>query len=213
VYFARPDSNVFERSVYQSRRRMGEMLATENGVEADLVIPVPDSGVPAAIGYSHQSGIPFEMGIIRNHYIGRTFIQPLQAIRDVSVKIKLNPQSHLLKGKRVIVIDDSLVRGTTSQKIIRLVRQAGAKEVHLRISAPPTIGPCYYGVDTPQKEQLIACQKTTAEICQMVNADSLAYLSVEGLMQAVKSSKRYCAACFTQQYPTEVPRSGGQRTW
>jgi amidophosphoribosyltransferase len=204
VYFARPDSQVFGLSVYESRKRMGEILAAENPVEADLVVPVPDSGVPAAIGYSRASGLPFELGIIRNHYIGRTFIQPSQSIRSFGVKIKLNPQSEILKGKRVVVVDDSLVRGTTSQKIIRLVRQAGAKEVHFRIASPPTTGPCYYGVDTPGKSQLIAAQHTLEEIREFIDADSLAYLSVEGMMTAVRGDhKEFCAACFDGNYPTE----------
>jgi len=206
VYFARPDSQVFGLSVYESRTRMGEILARESGVDADLVIPVPDSGVPAAIGFSRASGIPFELGIIRNHYIGRTFIQPSQSIRSFGVKIKLNPQSSLLKGKRVIVIDDSLVRGTTSQKIIRLVRQAGAKEVHFRIASPPTTGPCYYGVDTPKRSQLIAARQSLEEIREYIDADTLAYLSIEGMMEAVKGSKRdFCAACFDGDYPTQTP--------
>lgn len=212
VYFARPDSQVFGLSVYESRKRMGEILASENVVDADVVVPVPDSGVPAAIGYSRASGIPFELGIIRNHYIGRTFIQPSQSIRSFGVKIKLNPQTEVLKGKRVVVVDDSLVRGTTSQKIIRLVRQAGAKEVHFRIASPPTTGPCYYGVDTPGKSQLIAAQHSLEEIREFIDADSLAYLSVEGLMKAVRgNSKEFCSACFDGNYPTEIsqmePRS------
>lgn len=207
VYFARPDSQVFGLSVYESRKRMGEILAEESAVEADIVVPVPDSGVPAAIGYSRKSGLPFELGIIRNHYIGRTFIQPSQSIRSFGVKIKLNPQSEILKGKRVVVVDDSLVRGTTSQKIIRLVRQAGAKEVHFRIASPPTTGPCYYGVDTPGKSQLIASQHTREEIREFIDADTLAYLSVEGMMRAVKGhSKEFCAACFDGQYPTPLPK-------
>lgn len=205
VYFARPDSQVFGLSVYESRKRMGEILASENPIEADIVVPVPDSGVPAAIGYSRASQIPFELGIIRNHYIGRTFIQPSQSIRSFGVKIKLNAQSEVLKGKRVIVIDDSLVRGTTSQKIIRLVRAAGAKEVHFRIASPPTTGPCYYGVDTPGKSQLIAAQHSLNEIREFIDADTLSYLSVEGMMRAVHGSeKEFCAACFDGNYPTPI---------
>lgn len=208
VYFARPDSSVFGLSVYESRKRMGEILAQENAVEADIVVPVPDSGVPAAIGYSRHSGLPFELGIIRNHYIGRTFIQPSQSIRSFGVKIKLNPQSEVLKGKRVVVVDDSLVRGTTSQKIIRLIRAAGAKEVHFRIASPPTTGPCYYGVDTPGKSQLIAAQHTIDEIREFIDADTLAYLSVEGMMRAVRGdSKEFCAACFDGNYPTVIPEN------
>ena len=205
VYFARPDSTVFGKSVYETRKKMGEVLAEENSVEADLVIPVPDSGVPAAIGYGQKSGLPFEFGIIRNHYIGRTFIQPSQSIRSFGVKIKLNPQKEILKGKRVIVVDDSLVRGTTSQKIIRLVRQAGAKEVHFRIASPPTTGPCYYGVDTPERGELIANQKSLEGIRQFIDADSLAYLTIEGMMRAVGAAKEgYCAACFDGNYPTDI---------
>lgn len=205
VYFARPDSVVFGASVYESRKRAGAMLARETGVEADIIVPVPDSGVPAAIGYSAQSGIPFELGIIRNHYVGRTFIEPQQSIRNFGVKIKLNPQAHILKGKRVILVDDSLVRGTTSKKIVNLVRQAGAREVHLRIAAPPTTGPCYYGVDTPQKSQLIASSHSTQEICKFVEADSLGYLSMEGLYEAVgQAPNKFCAACFDGNYPTKL---------
>ncbi|MGE4132976.1 MAG: amidophosphoribosyltransferase [Bdellovibrionales bacterium] len=206
VYFARPDSQVFGLSVYESRKRMGEILARESHVDADVVVPVPDSGVPAAIGYARQSNIPFELGIIRNHYIGRTFIQPSQSIRSFGVKIKLNPQSEVLKGKRVVVVDDSLVRGTTSQKIIRLVRTAGAKEVHFRIASPPTTGPCFYGVDTPGRSQLIASQHSLEQIREFIDADSLAYLSVEGMMTAVKGKpNEFCAACFDGNYPTELP--------
>ncbi len=205
VYFARPDSVVFSRSVYETRKAAGRILARENPVNADLVVPVPDSGVPASIGYSHESRTPFELGIVRNHYIGRTFIQPHQSIRDFGVKIKLNPQSAILKGKRVVVVDDSLVRGTTSQKIIGLVRQAGAREVHLRIAAPPTTGPCYYGVDTPEKSQLIANTKSLEEIRQFVGADTLGYLSIDGLREAVAGeSGGFCAACFDGRYPTEL---------
>lgn len=205
VYFSRPDSVVFGKSVYDSRKKFGEKLAEESGIDADVVIPVPDSGVPAAIGYSQKSGIPFEFGIIRNHYIGRTFIQPAQSIRDVGVKIKLNAQPEILKDKRVIVIDDSLVRGTTSQKIIALIRQAGAKEVHLRIASPPTTGPCYYGVDTPQKSQLIASQNSIEDIRKYIGADSLAYLSEDGMWKALSSGpERFCAACFNGEYPTSL---------
>lgn len=206
VYFARPDSQVFGRHVYQSRKKMGMALAKESFVEADIVVPIPDSGVPAALGYSEEAGIPFEMGIIRNHYVGRTFIQPGQAIRDSGVKIKHNPQKSLLKGKRVILVDDSIVRGTTSKKIIDLVREAGAAEVHFRVSSPPTTGPCYYGVDTPSKDKLIASSMTVEEIKDFIGADSLAYLSNDGLVKSVASGKNleswsYCSACFTGDYP------------
>ena len=216
VYFARPDSVVFGRSVYETRKRAGRILAREGAVDADLVVPVPDSGVPAAIGYAAESGIPFELGIIRNHYIGRTFIQPKQSERDLGVKIKLNPQVEVLRGKRVVVIDDSLVRGTTSRKIVGLVRSAGAREVHLRIAAPPTTGPCYYGVDTPEKSQLIAANQTLDEIRRFVGADSLGYLSVEGLMEAAQAPRReFCAACFDGDYPTPLfgldEKPGGSR--
>lgn len=205
VYFARPDSKVFGLSVYESRRNLGKLLAKESPVDADLVIPVPDSGTPAAIGYSQESGIPFEFGIIRNHYVGRTFIQPSQGIRDFGVKIKLNPQSEILRGKRVIVIDDSLVRGTTSKKIINLIRNAGAKEIHFRIASPPTVNPCYYGVDTPQKDQLIASYRTQKEIQDYVGADSLGYLSMAGLYKSVNGdNKKFCAACFGEKYPTAI---------
>jgi amidophosphoribosyltransferase len=206
VYFARPDSVVFGHSVYQTRKLFGKYLAKESPVDADVVIPVPDGGVPAAMGYSLESGVPFEFGIIRNHYVGRTFIQPSQSIRSSGVKIKLNPQSAVLTGKRVIVIDDSLVRGTTSQKIISLVRQAGATEVHLRIASPPTIGPCFYGVDTPQKEHLIAAMQSLENVRKYVEADSLAYLSMRGMLEAVKSEaqKDFCAACFDGEYPTQL---------
>lgn len=205
VYFARPDSKVFGLSVYESRRNFGRILAQEAPVDADIVIPVPDSGVPAAIGYSRESGIPFELGIIRNHYVGRTFIQPTQGIRDFGVKIKLNPQSEILRGKRVIVIDDSLVRGTTSKKVINLIRAAGAKEVHFRIASPPTVGSCFYGVDTPHKDQLIASHKSVKEIQEFVGSDSLSYLSMEGLFKAVNgNNKRFCAACFGEKYPTPL---------
>ncbi len=207
VYFARPDSIVFGESAYATRKKLGKHLALEDGdIDADLVIPVPDSGVPSALGYSQQSKIPFELGIIRNHYVGRTFIEPKQSIRSFGVKVKLNPQAAILKDKKIIVVDDSLVRGTTSQKIINLVRAYGAKEVHMRIAAPPSIGPCYYGVDTPSKDQLIASTHSVEEIRQYIGADSLKYVSMEGLMAAVNDpdQQKYCAACFTDKYPTKI---------
>lgn len=208
VYFARPDSVVFGASVYETRKKLGAILAQEHGIDGvDVVVPVPDSGVPSALGYSQESGVPFELGIIRNHYVGRTFIEPKQNIRSFGVKIKLNPQEAILKGKKVVVIDDSLVRGTTSKKIISLVRSFGAKEVHMRIAAPPTIGPCYYGVDTPSKEHLIAAQKSVEEIREYIGADSLGYVSLDGLLEAAgdtKESTSYCSACFTDKYPTEL---------
>lgn len=205
VYFSRPDSIVFGRSVYESRKEFGRWLARETPVKADVVIPVPDSGVPAALGYANESGIPFEFGIIRNHYVGRTFIQPQASIRSFGVKVKLNPQTAVLAGKKVVVVDDSLVRGTTSQKIVRMIRQAGAAEVHMRIASPPTIGPCYYGVDTPQKSHLIAANQSLKEIQNFIEADSLSYLSMEGLLAAVAGTAQgYCAACFDGKYPTKL---------
>jgi len=203
VYFARPDSSVFGQSVYKTRKNMGQELAKIEPVEADLVVPVPDGGVPAAIGYSQASGIPYEMGIMRNHYIGRTFIEPTQEMRDLKVKMKLSPMIDIIKGKKVIVVDDSIVRGTTSRRIIRMLKEAGAKEVHMRVSSPPTTDPCFYGVDTPSKDKLIAAYKTTQEICDYIEADSLAYLDEESLLRSVNSSieeEKYCTACFTGKY-------------
>lgn len=206
VYFSRPDSMVFGRAVQQSRDAMGRQLALESPVNADIVVPVPDSGVTAAMGFSHESGIPVQFGLIRNHYVGRTFIEPEQRVRDFGVKLKLNPVRHVLAGKRVVLIDDSIVRGTTSKKIVRMVRDAGAKEVHMRISCPPTISPCYYGVDTPSKNQLIAANKSVEEIREYIGADSLAYLSLEGLRKAAGEGddKVYCTACYTGKYPTKL---------
>jgi amidophosphoribosyltransferase len=205
VYFSRPDSKVFGRWVQESREEMGRQLARESGVDADLVVPVPDSGVTAAIGYAAESGIPFRFGLIRNHYVGRTFIEPEQRVRDFGVKLKLNPVRNLLEGKRVILIDDSIIRGTTSRKIVRMVRGAGATEVHLRISCPPTTSPCFYGVDTPSKRELIAANQSVREICEFIEADSLAYLSLPGLLQACDGAdgNRYCTACYTGVYPTQ----------
>jgi len=204
VYFSRPDSLVFGRTVQNSRDKMGRLLARESPVPADLVVPVPDSGVAAAIGYAQESGIPFAFGLIRNHYVGRTFIEPQKAIRHFGVKVKLNPVRDMLQGKRVILIDDSLVRGTTSRKIVKMVRAAGASEVHMRITCPPTISPCYYGVDTPTRKELIASDHTLEEICTRIEADSLAYLSLAGLLQAVNSKpNEFCSACYTGKYPLE----------
>ena len=206
VYFSRPDSIIFGRAVQQTRDAMGRQLALESPVDADIVVPVPDSGVTAAMGYAQQSGIPIHFGLIRNHYVGRTFIEPEQRVRDFGVKLKLNPVRHVLEGKRVVLIDDSIVRGTTSQKIVRMVRDAGAKEVHMRISCPPTISPCFYGVDTPSKKQLIAANKSVDEIREYIDADSLAYLSLEGLRKAAGEGdeKFYCTACYTGKYPTNI---------
>jgi amidophosphoribosyltransferase len=205
VYFARPDSIIFGRPVNTSREALGRTLAKEHPVNADIVVPVPDSGVPAAVGFALESGIPFRMGLIRNHYIGRTFIEPSQAIRNFGVKLKLNPVRSLIEGQRVVLVDDSIVRGTTSRKIVRMVREAGAKEVHMRISCPPTISPCYYGVDTPTREELIASSSTPEEICKYIGADSLGYVSLAGLKQAVNDTKgSYCTSCYTGVYPTDL---------
>ncbi len=201
IYFARPDSYIFGKSVYKARKEMGRELAREFPVEADMVVPVPDSGVAAALGYSEESGIPFELGIIRNHYVGRTFIEPTQEIRDLKVKMKLNPIKELIDGKRLVVIDDSIVRGTTSRKIVNILKEAGAKEVHMRISSPPTTGPCFYGVDTPSKEELIASQMDTEKIREYIGADSLAYLTIEGLIKSVGNDLSYCLGCFDGNYP------------
>ncbi len=211
VYFARPDSKVFGRWVQTSREEMGRQLARESSVPADLVVPVPDSGVTAALGYAAESGIPFNFGLIRNHYVGRTFIEPTQRVRDFGVRMKLNPSRALLEGKRVILIDDSIIRGTTSRKIVRMVRNAGATEVHMRISCPPTISPCFYGVDTPSKEHLIAANKSLREICDYIEADSLAYLSLIGLTHSCTTGDppsglapgSFCTACYTGDYPTQ----------
>jgi amidophosphoribosyltransferase len=201
VYFARPDSKVFGQSVYQTRKNMGKELAHIKPVEADVVIPVPDGGVPSAIGYSQESGIPYEMGIMRNHYIGRTFIEPTQEMRDLKVKMKLSPMTDIIKGKKVIVIDDSIVRGTTSKRIVKMLKEAGAKEVHMRVSSPPTTDPCYYGVDTPDKEKLIAANMSENEICKFIEADSLAYLDKKALLRSVNAKEdNYCTACFTGEY-------------
>jgi amidophosphoribosyltransferase len=206
VYFSRPDSIVFEKSVQQSREMLGRLLAREAPADADLVVPVPDSGVAAAIGYAAESGLPFRHGLIRNHYVGRTFIEPSQVIRDFGVKLKLNPVRHLLEGKSVVLVDDSIVRGTTSRKIVRMVRQAGAREVHVRVSCPPTISPCFYGVDTPTKNELIGANNTVEEIRKFLEADSLAYLSLASLRRAVDDDRKheYCYACYTGDYPTEL---------
>jgi amidophosphoribosyltransferase len=205
VYFSRPDSIVFGRPVQRSRDMLGRLLAREWPASADVVVPVPDSGVAAAVGYAAESGIPFCHGLIRSHYVGRTFIEPSQAIRDFGVKLKLNPVRYLLEGKRVVLVDDSIVRGTTSRKIVRMVRQAGAREVHVRISCPPTVSPCFYGVDTPTKKELIAANNTVEEIRSFLEADSLGYLSVGSLREAVDDYRGdYCYACYTGDYPTEL---------
>jgi amidophosphoribosyltransferase len=201
IYFARPDSRVFGRNVYEVRKELGRQLAREAPVPADIVIAVPDSGVPAAIGYAEQAGLPYEMGLIRNHYVGRTFIEPSSSIRHFGVKVKLNALREVLAGRRVIVVDDSIVRGTTSRKLVHMIRQAGAREVHVRISSPPTTHPCFYGIDTPTREELIASAHSVAEIRDYLGADSLAYLSVEGMYRFTRSPATFCDACFTGQYP------------
>lgn len=210
VYFARPDSVIFGQSVYEVRRRQGQLLATERPVEADVVVPVPDSGVPAAIGYAQRSGIPFELGLVRSHYIGRTFIEPSSSIRNFGVKLKLSPVRSVIEGKRVIVVDDSIVRGTTCRKIIRMLREAGAREVHFRVASPPTISPCFYGIDTPSHKELIAHTHSLDQICEYITADSLGYLSIEGLREAVGAKPtadgevNFCEACFTGRYPIRL---------
>ena len=205
VYFSRPDSIVFSRPVNLSRERLGRLLAREHPAAADMVVPVPDSGVPAAIGYASESGLPFRMGLIRNHYVGRTFIEPEQAIRDFGVRLKLNPVRRLLEGKRVVLVDDSIVRGTTSRKIVRMMRDAGAAEVHMRISCPPTISPCHYGVDTPTKNELIAARNSVEQIREFIGADSIGYLSLENLRAAVEDREgKFCTSCYTGIYPTEL---------
>ena len=206
VYFARPDSQVENRNVYEVRKQIGMELARESHIDADVVVPVPDSGVPAAIGYAQQSGIPFDLGIIRNHYVGRTFIEPSRAIRNLGVRLKHNANREHLKGKRVILVDDSIVRGTTSEKIVSMVRQAGAAEVHMRISSPPTMHPCFYGIDTPKQEELLASHMSVDQIAKHIGADSLAFISMDGLYRAVGENKRdpfspqFCDACFSGDY-------------
>lgn len=206
VYFARPDSYVFGESVNDVRTSLGRQLARETGVDADVIVPIPDSGVCAAIGYAEASGVPMRMGLIRNHYVGRTFIQPVQSIRHFNVKVKLNPVRSILDGKRVVLVDDSIVRGTTSRKIVKMVRAAGATEVHMRISCPPTISPCYYGIDTPRRSELIAATHSLPEIQKYLEADSLAYLSLDGLLGSVGTRDAYCRSCYTGEYPVEFPR-------
>lgn len=207
VYFARPDSVIDGHNVYAARKKIGVELARESLVQADVVVPVPDSGVPAALGYSQASGIPFELGIIRNHYVGRTFIEPTDHVRNLGVKLKHNANEHMIKGKSVVLVDDSIVRGTTSRKIVAMVREAGAKEVHMRIASPPTTHSCFYGVDTPSRDKLLAAKQTVAEMAAFIGVDSLAFISVDGLYRAVGEDARhadapqYCDACFTGDYP------------
>ena len=205
VYFARPDSKVFGRSVAASRQGFGRALAREHPAEADLVVPVPDSGMYAALGYAEESGIPFALGLVRNHYVGRTFIEPKQAIRHFGVKVKLNPVREIVEGKRIVMVDDSIVRGTTSRKIVRMLREAGAREVHVRVSSPPTMNTCHYGIDTPTRGELIAANQSVEEIQKYIEADSLGYLSVEGMLAAFgRPLQSTCTACFTGIYPVEI---------
>jgi len=207
VYFSRPDSYVFGKSVNEVRTNLGRMLAREQAVAADVVVPVPDSGVCAATGFADESKIPLRMGLIRNHYVGRTFIQPQSSIRHFGVKVKLNPVRSILNGKRVVLVDDSIVRGTTSRKIVKMVRAAGATEVHVRISCPPTISPCFYGVDTPRRSELIAATHTLEEITTYLNADSVGYLSHDGMLSVLDSERgQYCSSCYTGHYPVSFPR-------
>jgi amidophosphoribosyltransferase len=208
VYFARPDSYVFGRSVNEVRTEFGRVLAREQPAEADVVVPIPDSGVCAATGYAETSGVPLQMGLIRNHYVGRTFIEPHQAIRHFGVRVKLNPVRSILQGRRVVLVDDSIVRGTTSRKIVKMVRAAGASEVHMRISCPPTISPCFYGVDTPRRSELIAATHSVEEIRRYIGADSLGYLSLDGLLSAVGPARTsYCTSCYTGDYPVAFPQN------
>ncbi|MDA1185262.1 MAG: amidophosphoribosyltransferase [Acidobacteria bacterium] len=207
VYFARPDSYVFGESVNEVRTGLGRQLARESAVEADVVVPIPDSGVCAAVGFAEASGLPMRMGLIRNHYVGRTFIEPQQSIRHFGVRVKLNPVRSIIEGKRVILVDDSIIRGTTSRKIVRMVRSVGAREVHMRISCPPTISPCFYGVDTPRRSELIAATHSLEEIRKYLDADSVAYLSLDGLATGVKGGRaKYCTSCYTGEYPVEFPK-------
>ncbi len=204
IYFSRPDSYIFGEWVYEVRKNLGRQLAQEDDVDADVVVPVPDSGVVPALGYSQEKAMPFEMGLIRNHYVGRSFIEPTQELRNLRVLMKLSPNMAVLKGKRVIVIDDSLVRGTTSKRIVSMLRRAGAKEIHMRIASPPVIGPCYYGIDTPTREELIANRMSVEDIKRFIGVDSLRYLSLEGLKKCVSDSKDFCDACFSNNYPIDI---------
>ncbi|NNM32220.1 MAG: amidophosphoribosyltransferase, partial [Gemmatimonadetes bacterium] len=201
VYFSRPDSQIYGRSVDRVRRRQGEILGEEAPCQADVVISVPDSSNTSSLGYAHVTGIPWDLGLIRNHYVGRTFIRPSQEVRDLSVRKKYNPVRHVLEGKRVVVVDDSIVRGTTMKKLVRMLRQAGAKEVHLRISSPPITHPCHYGIDTPIRTELIASSHSVEQIAEYLRVDSLRYLSVEGLLRSVGQTHGFCGACFTGKYP------------
>ena len=210
IYFSRPDSRVFGESVDRVRRRMGHRLAREHPVEADVVISVPDSSNSIALGYAEESAIPFELGLIRNHYVGRTFIQPRQDDRDAGVRVKFNPVREVLEGRRVVVVDDSIVRGTTSRKLVRLIRRAGAREVHFRVGSPPVTHPCFYGIDTPSRRELIGALKTVDEIREFLGVDSLGYLSLDGLLECERDGRSFCRACFTGQYPVAVDPTAGK---
>jgi len=207
IYFARPDSDIFGDNVYQVRKRLGEQLAREHPADADLVMAIPDSGNYAALGYAKELNLPLEIGMIRNHYIGRTFIQPSQFVRDFRVRVKLNPIRNVLQGKRIIVVEDSIVRGTTSRSRIDALRQAGAKEIHMRISCPPIKSPCFYGIDFPSKSELIASNKSVEEIARFIKVDTLGYLSLEGMLSVMKNPNDYCHACFTGKYPVPIPKN------
>jgi amidophosphoribosyltransferase len=207
IYFARPDSNIFERNVYLARKKLGRQLAKESHAKSDIVMAIPDSGNYAALGYAEESGIPLEVGMIRNHYVGRTFIQPSQHTRDFRVKVKLNPIKEVLKGKRITIVEDSIVRGTTSRSRVKTLRDAGAKQIHMRISCPPIVSPCYYGIDFPTKKELIAANKTVKRIKDFIGLDSLKYLSLNGMLKAMPlPGNRFCTACFTGRYPCKVPK-------
>jgi amidophosphoribosyltransferase len=210
IYFSRPDSRVFGEGVDRVRRRIGHRLAIEHPADGDIVIAVPDSSNSIALGYSEESGIRFELGLIRNHYVGRTFIQPHQAGRDSSVRVKFNPVREVLEGRRVVVVDDSIVRGTTSRKLVRLLRRAGAREVHFRVGSPPVTHPCFYGIDTPSRRELIGALKTVDEIREFLGVDSLGYLSLEGLLECERDGRSFCRACFTGQYPVAVDPTAGK---
>jgi len=209
VYFARPDSQIFGKSVYETRRELGRQLAREAPAKADVVVAVPDSSTVAAMGYAEESGIPLELGFMRSHYVGRTFIEPKQSIRDFGARMKLSPVTEAVKGKRIVLVDDSIVRGTTSKKIIRMLRQTGAKQIHMRISSPPVKAPCFYGIDTPTKEELIGSHMTIEQICNFLGADTLKYLTPAGMLKATsKNPKDFCTACFTDQYPIQIKFNG-----
>lgn len=207
IYFARPDSSIFGDNIYAVRKQLGAQLAKEHAVDADFVMAIPDSGNYAAVGFAHEANLPLEIGIVRNHYIGRTFIQPTQFLRDFRVRVKLNPIRHVLEGKKIVIVDDSIVRGTTSKNRVAELRKAGAKEIHMRISCPPITSPCFYGIDFPDKKELIAHNRTIQEIADFIEVDSLGYLSLEGMLSVMKNQENFCHACFTGKYPVSVPKN------